>query len=153
MANSMLSNLRLAGLLTMSIATLIVLLSAFAVEANEPGVISASEATAKSADGDLLIIDVRTPAEWRETGTPRGAARANIFDHDFIEQIARIVGSDKSRLIAMICARGNRSTRAKQMLAEAGFSNVQNVREGMLGSAYGRGWLASGYPTQSCALC
>ena len=112
MANSMLSDLRLASHLTMSVATLIMLLSAFAVGSNELSVISAREANEKSAGGDLLIIDVRTPAEWRETGIPRSAARANIFDHDFIEQVTRIVGSDRSQLIAVICARGNRSTRA-----------------------------------------
>lgn len=115
--------------------------------------ISAGAASTKAAAGEILIIDVRTAGEWRETGVPRGAARANIFESDFLERVKQAVGDDLSRPIAVICARGNRSTRAQQMLSAAGFKDVQNIREGMLGSAFGKGWLASAHPTEPCKDC
>jgi rhodanese-related sulfurtransferase len=50
--------------------------------------------------------------------------------------------------VALICARGNRSIRAQQALRDAGFKRVLNIREGMLGSSYGRGWLKRGLPLE-----
>ena len=124
----------------------------FAYGGNERN-ISAGVASAKAATGELLIIDVRTSGEWRETGVPRGAARANIFEADFIERVKQAVGADLSRPIVVICARGNRSTRAQQLLSAAGFNDVHNIREGMLGSTFGAGWLAGAHPTERCDSC
>ena len=42
------------------------------------GLIAADEAYAAAGRGELLIIDVRTPAEWRETGIPEGAKTAEF---------------------------------------------------------------------------
>lgn len=133
MANSMLMNLRLPSVLSMGVATLMALISAFTVAA-----IAATRHFRKRSIRDLpTVICLSSRSERRRNCVKQalraGAARANIFDHDFIEQIARIIGCEKSRLIAVICAPGNRSTRAVQMLAAAGFSNVQNVREGNAG--------------------
>ena len=61
--------------------------------------ISAGEASAKATTGELLIIDVRTSGEWRETGVPRGAARANIFEANFLKRVKQAVGADLSRPI------------------------------------------------------
>lgn len=119
----------------------------------EATIISAEQASRKAAGGELLIIDVRTSAEWRETGVPAGAARANIFDGDFLQRVKAAVGENLSRPIAVICARGNRSTRAEALLSHAGFTNVRNIKEGMLGSAHGPGWLAGGHPTERCTEC
>ena len=119
----------------------------------EATIISAEQASRRVADGELLIIDVRTSAEWRETGVPAGAARANIFDGDFLQRVKTAVSGNLSRPIAVICARGNRSTEAEALLSQAGFTNVRNVKEGMLGSAHGPGWLAGGHPTERCANC
>ena len=116
-------------------------------------IITAAQASIMAASGEFLIIDVRTAAEWRETGVPKDAARANIFDSDFLERVKRAVGADRSRPITVICARGNRSTRAEQLLSQAGYTDVQNIKEGMLGSTHGKGWLAGGHPTDRCPDC
>jgi rhodanese-related sulfurtransferase len=63
------------------------------------------------------------------------------------------LGAGRERPIALICARGNRSTLASAALAEAGYSEIYNVREGMLGSPDGPGWLARGLPTDPCGRC
>lgn len=119
----------------------------------DTGIITAREAAEKAAAGELLIIDVRTSGEWRKTGIPRGATRANIFDSDFLDRVKRAVGSDLSQPIAVVCARGGRSTRAQQLLRRTGFKVVHNIKEGMLGGAHGQGWLAGGHPTERCDAC
>ncbi len=52
----------------------------------------------------------------------------------FIEAMGDTLGEDRSRPIALICARGNRSSLASSALAEAGYTQVYTIREGMLGS-------------------
>ena len=140
-------------LLVGGLAAAALLLAALGLQRGEEGVLSAAEASARVAAGELLIVDVRTPAEWRQTGIPRGAARADIRDSDFLAQVRRIVGGDRSRAIAVICASGNRSARARQALAAAGFDEVYDIKEGMVGGAHGRGWLAGGQPTEPCRTC
>ena len=57
------------------------------------------------------------------------------------------------RPIALICARGNRSTHAQRILRNAGFTRVYNIREGMFGSRDGPGWLSQTLPTEPCRTC
>ena len=148
------TSLRGRQLLVGGLAAAALLLAALlGLQRGEEGVLSAAEASARAAAGELLIVDVRTPAEWRETGIPYGAARADIYASDFLAQVGRIVGGDRSRPIAVICARGNRSARARQVLAAAGFAAVYDIKEGMVGGAHGRGWLADGQPTEPCRTC
>ena len=72
-------------------AAALLLAALLGLQRAEEGVLSAAEASARAAAGELLIVDVRTSAEWRETGIPRGAARADIHDSDFLAQVGRIV--------------------------------------------------------------
>lgn len=96
--------------------------------------------------GDLLLIDIRQPQEWAETGSPAGAQRLDLRSPDFVDQLTALAGGDTTRPIALICASGGRSARTAQTLTEAGFTTVLDVSEGMLGSSAGPGWLARGLP-------
>jgi len=96
--------------------------------------------------GELLLVDIRQPDEWAETGSPQGAQRLNLRSPDFIDRLSRLAEGDRTRPIALICASGGRSARTAQALTEAGFTNVLDVSEGMLGSAAGPGWIARGLP-------
>jgi hypothetical protein len=62
----------LSGLLSLVIGAL-----SFPASAAE-GQIAADEAYAAAKRGELLIIDVRTPGEWRDTGIPEGAKTADV---------------------------------------------------------------------------
>lgn len=97
------------------------------------------------------LFDIRTPEEWSQTGVPQGAVTAdfNALDAEgrFVERVLAMVGGDKDRPVALICARGGRSARAAAMLREAGFSDVRDVQEGMLGNGRSPGWIAGGLPT------
>jgi rhodanese-related sulfurtransferase len=123
-------------------------------------VLRAEEAQALAARGELTIVDVRLPSEWAETGLPEGAEAVSLqnpLTHevrgDFVADVLRALGGSKGRPIALICARGNRSAFARDLLAEAGFTSVHDVSEGMVGGPNGLGWLARGLPTEPCRSC
>ena len=120
-------------------------------------VLHADEAWHMAEAGDLLLVDVRSPQEWRQTGVPAGARPVTIHTADglvgFLDSIRKELNGDFDRPIAVICARGNRSSLAQSALNEAGYSQVLNIREGMLGSADGPGWLSRGLPIDDCGAC
>ncbi len=120
-------------------------------------VITPEEANMRAEAGELVLIDVRSPQEWRQTGVPRGARRVTIHDpgglKGFVDAMAAAVDGDLKKPIAVICARGNRSTAAQKVLSEAGFTRVFNIREGFAGGPYGPGWVKRGLPVEACPGC
>jgi len=121
-------------------------------------VIPAEEAHERAQHGELTLIDIRSPREWRDTGVPVPAKTVTIHQPGgppaFHDRILAAVDGDKSRPIAVICAVGGRSSRAYSYLTSRGFQNVYNVIEGMLGrSADQPGWIAKGLPVQPCPHC
>jgi len=107
---------------------------------------AANEALELSMRGDIVLIDVRTPAEWKETGIGVSARPVSMHLPGFFDKIKAIVKGDKSKPIALICATGMRSSRMQAMLIKRGYTNIIDVAEGMLGSAAGPGWIQSGLP-------
>ncbi len=130
---------------------------ALAAPASAGGLISAPEAHAKSQAGELLIIDVRSPREWRASGVPAGARRVTIHNPrgaaGFLEDILAAVAGDKTRPLGLICARGARSDRAHRFLHAKGFTEVVDIGEGMLGQGAQPGWIARGLPVEPCGRC
>ena len=110
------------------------------------GVLDAKTAHQRQIAGDLILIDIRRPDEWAATGTAEGAHRLDLRRDDFIAALDQIAGQDRSRPIALICARGIRSARLANLLVENGFTNILNIPEGMNGSAEGPGWVKRGLP-------
>jgi len=97
-------------------------------------------------DGDVVLVDIRRPDEWDETGIPEGAHPIDMRGDAFVDDLLRLTGGARDIPVALICARGVRSDRMSARLAEAGFTRVVDVPEGMLGSAAGPGWLGRGLP-------
>jgi rhodanese-related sulfurtransferase len=108
--------------------------------------LDAPTAHEKQSAGDILLIDIRRPDEWAATGSAQGAKRLDMRRDDFIAALDQIAGGDRSRPIALICARGVRSARTANLLVQNGFSNIIDIPEGMLGSGAGPGWIARGLP-------
>nr|WP_242469300.1 rhodanese-like domain-containing protein [Rhabdochromatium marinum] len=119
--------------------------------------ISAPEAQQASAEQRLTLIDVRTPAEWRQTGVAPSALLIDMNQpggkQGFVQRVLQAVQGDKTTPIALICRTGNRSGATQQALLEAGFTQVVNVSEGMAGSRAGPGWLRRGLPVEACTNC
>jgi len=128
--------------LVLLVLCLVPTLPAFA----EPAGLSAAEAYEKAAADQLVLIDIRSPKEWRDTGIGVSATPISMHFPGFMEQVAEATGGDTSRPVALICASGGRSSVVAPKLEEAGYTSIYNVAEGMLGGRYGKGWIPSGLP-------
>jgi len=107
--------------------------------------------------GEITLIDVRTPLEWRQTGIAEGARRVDLRHPQgpagFAGQVLAEVGGDKNAPVALICRTGNRSGQMQQELMARGFTNVYNVTGGMSGSLFTSGWVRDGLPVEPCVQC
>ncbi len=109
--------------------------------------LSVSLAHEQAVAGEITLIDIRRPDEWRKTGVGEGAAPLDMRRKDFIEALSVLVDGDLDTPVALICARGVRSAKMSKRLSAAGFTRIIDVPEGMLGSRAGPGWLGSELPT------
>lgn len=118
-------------------------------------ILTAPEAYQRAKAGEVVLIDVRSAREWRQTGVPAGARQVTIHQgaQGFLDGILKATGGDRTKPIALICARGNRSARARRFLEASGFTNVHDVREGMVGRGGSPGWLARKMPVEKCSVC
>lgn len=110
------------------------------------GILTAPEAFDQTARGEITLIDIRRPDEWARTGSGEGAHRIDLRDDDFAARVQAAASGDLNAPVALICARGVRSARVSNQLIQAGFTNIIDIPEGMLGSAAGPGWIARGLP-------
>jgi rhodanese-related sulfurtransferase len=117
--------------------------------------IDAPAALAAAEAGELRLIDIRTPQEWRQTGVAPGAGRVDFYrgPQALTAYLREAVKGDKDAPIALICRTGNRTTQAQAYLESQGFTRVYNLKEGMAGSAAGPGWLKRGLPVEPCPGC
>lgn len=113
-----------------------------------PGIMTAKQARQKSATGEILLLDIRMPKEWKETGIAEGAHPVTMHQSatGFLKELNELASHDKGKPIALICATGGRSAFIRRYLTKAGYSNVMDVGEGMLGSKHGPGWLKLNLP-------
>ncbi len=140
-----------------AIASLILLLLAWPASAE---VLTPDGAEARTAAGELTIIDVRLPQEWAETGMPSGALGISLQNPEtfrarpgFVDDVRHALGGKQDTPVAVICAGGTRSAIAARELEEAGFTHVFDISEGVSGGAHGPGWLRRHLPTEPCKTC
>lgn len=115
------------------------------IGAREEDGMNVNTAYAAAIEGRITLIDIRRPDEWAATGIAQGAIPLDMRDPEFAQKLLALVPDPNAR-IALICARGVRSRHLAGQLTEAGFTNIIDVPEGMLGSGAGPGWLAAGLP-------
>jgi len=116
----------------------------------ENAIISAEEALEQSKAGDILLLDIRTPAEWGQTGIGETAEPLTMHQkpQNFFSKLEKLTDGDKSRPVALICATGGRSEWLSKQMEKAGYSNIIDVSEGMMGNKRGAGWIKKGLPTR-----
>ena len=143
--------------LSLAAAAALMLLSINACSRDSGPTLAAPDAYAQAQAGKLTLIDIRRPDEWRQTGVAKDALQINMAHPQgmagFVQQVTAELGGDRNAPIGLICRTGNRTTQMQQVLREAGFTQVYNIKEGMAGSAAGPGWIARGLPLQACDRC
>lgn len=118
-------------------------------DASTEGMLTVESALAEAEAGNIYLIDIRRPDEWEKTGVATPAIPLDMRRDDFETVLQAIFDANGERPVALICARGVRSDRMNQRLEAAGFTNVLDVPEGMLGSGAGPGYLKRGLPTRT----
>ncbi len=94
-------------------------------------------ATPDFADKNIKIIDIRTPAEWKETGIVKDSYTIMFFDEkgnfnveNFLRQLNMAV--KKNEQFALICRVGSRTGMVSEFLSEKLGYNVINLKGGIM---------------------
>ena len=104
--------------------------------------LTAAEAAARVAAGKAVLIDVREPAEWAETGVAAPAALFPMSDFNGDQKLWKpFLEKNAGKELILYCRSGNRSDQVATKLAAAGRS-VANA------GAF-TDWVAAKLPTRS----
>ena len=121
----------------MSALSCFLLLAAVQVSAKDISVKDAAALVQNPPQG-LTIVDVRTPAEFRD-GHLAGAVNMDFFGASFDSQILAL---PKDKPILLYCRTGNRSAGAYDVMEKEGITNILHMNEGITG------WQKQGLPLQ-----
>lgn len=95
-----------------------------------------NEETKALLEQGVILIDIRTIGEWKQTGVIEGSKLLPFLmsngskNPKFAEDMARIAGPNDK--IMLICRSGNRSRAASDLLSNRfGYEGIYNVRKGM----------------------
>jgi rhodanese-related sulfurtransferase len=120
--------------------------SAFAQTAGDKPSLSVREAHEQTQSGRVILVDIRTPEEWAETGVAKDAYRLDMRDADFVSRLAALRKANGDKPLALICRTANRTAVVQEALMRHGWSDVINVRGGMKGRGPDKGWLEEALP-------
>lgn len=132
----------------LAIAALLLLPPLGQAQAPAPS-LSVREAHEAARAGRVVLVDIRTPEEWADTGIPEGAIRLDMEGAGFEARLAGVKLDNPGKTIALICRTGNRSSSLQRKLAGRGWRDVVDVRGGLLGNPKDRGWLAETLPVKA----
>lgn len=128
-----------------SAVLLVVILKAGQLLAEAP-IMSAEQALESVASGDIVLIDIRSEQEWKESGLAAGAWPISMHRPDFATQLQTLLAQFAPEKIALICATGGRSSYIAEVLERNGITGIVDVSEGMFGNQRGTGWIEKGLP-------
>ncbi len=103
-------------------------------DSSQPLEISTDEAYSLYQN-DAFFLDVRTQEEWNEFHAPN----ATLIPLDELPD--RLSELPKDELIVVVCRSGRRSASGRDILLDAGFTQVTSMAGGLTE------WVANGYPT------
>lgn len=97
------------------------------------------------------LVDIRTEAEWRDTGIVAGSRLLTFFDAQgnadpaaWLTKLKTV--AQATQPVIVLCRSGKRSLAASQFLSQqAGYKTVYNVRGGIIG------WKNAGQPLAPAA--
>ena len=96
-------------------------------EFNHISAVKAHELIAEN-NSDLIIIDLRTEFEFLSSHL-ENAVNIDIYNPNFEEEIKKL---DRNKIYLLYCARGNRSSRAMELMKTFGFRKIYNVLDSIV---------------------
>ena len=118
-----------------------IILSFFMLTAMAMAELTQVWATPAFPDTGIKIIDIRTPAEWKETGIVKGSYTIMFFDEKgnfnvdlFLKQLDMVVKKDEP--FALICRVGSRTGMVSEFLSERLGYKVTNLKGGIMKMIY-----------------
>ena len=103
-------------------------------------VIATPEAIVAAQQDGMVLIDIRTPGEWQETGLTPGAVPLQFFDAQgnydavaFMQSVEAM--ADKNTPIGIICRTANRSGAVAEFMAQQGW-DVTDYQGGVVALGY-----------------
>lgn len=109
-------------------------------------IMSAPDARAAAREGRIVLIDVRSPQEWKQTGIADVAVPITMHNNRFLTRLQTVIDENPDKKIAFICAVGGRTGFITRDLEARGYKDLIDVSEGMSGSPEGPGWINRGLP-------
>jgi rhodanese-related sulfurtransferase len=101
-------------------------------------------------NSDMIVVDIRTEPEWRQTGIVPGSKCITFFDaygnydaEGFLKQIDALGG--KEARIGLICRTATRTHQVAMFMHQQGY-NVQNLVGGVM-KLMGEGYELAPYKT------
>ena len=96
-------------------------------------------------DSGVVLVDIRSPDEWVETGIVEGSHTITLFGEDgrpmpdFLPKLEQI--ASLATPVVVICQTGYRTRIASEALTrQIGYNKVYNVTKGIVD------WIANGHP-------
>ena len=98
--------------------------------------------------GNVPVIDIRTPGEWKETGVIPGSIKLMAFDErgridikSWLQEFSKYV-KDPNQPFVLVCRSANRTGMLGKYLEKIGYKNVYDLKGGITS-----GYLSKGYKT------
>jgi len=87
---------------------------------------------------NVVIIDIRTAPEWKQTGIIEGSKLITFFDmygrydiDKFLDELSKYVPSKETKFI-LVCRTGSRTKTVGEFLADRlGYKNVMHLKGGI----------------------
>jgi rhodanese-related sulfurtransferase len=108
-------------------------------------IVPAREAYEAARAGRILLVDIRTPAEWTDSGVALGAVKLDAASAAFEVRLAGLRLDNVGKRIVLIDRTGGLAASVQQTLAQRGWRDLRVIRGGMLGPG---GWLAEKLPLE-----
>ncbi|MBN9455964.1 MAG: rhodanese-like domain-containing protein [Bosea sp.] len=122
------------------------MLPASVVFGQAPASLSVREAYEAARSGEIILVDIRSAAEWADTGLPQGAVPLDVDATAFDVRLAGLRLDHPGKRIVLIDRTGAQAIAVAQKLAGRGWRELAGVRGGMLGPG---GWLAEKLPVMA----
>ncbi len=86
--------------------------------------VNSTEIKSLSGNHNGIVVDVRTPEEFREGHLAQTDYHIDFLDDGFENKLDEL---DKDQTYYLYCRTGNRSGQARQVMKEKGFISVYNI--------------------------